>query len=145
MGAITTYIPYNFSETKCHVIKLNIPINGIGNIEEKLPAHIGCIKGIFVSCNILPPGKGWFLGGIFLTLNEGILKNFQLPLINTARQKDCSLPLELNEDVPGNSVLYGYYVLPKTPVKGTITIYLHYEERKDELRSSNSTCPPKNA
>lgn len=68
-------------------------------------------------------------GLIFLTLNEGILKNFQLPILNTAKLRDCSHPFPLDEPIPTNAVLYGYYFI-RLAVKGTITIYLHYEERK---------------
>lgn len=121
------YRPYNFSSTKVHVIKLTVPVGGIGNIEEKLPEHIARIKGIFVSSNVTPVAKvkGW----IFLTLNEGIFKNYQLPILNTAKLQDCSHPMPLNEEIKTNAVLYGYFGV-LLPAKGTLTIYLHYEERK---------------
>src|SRR5579872_4979144 len=125
------YKPYNFSSTKCHVITLTVQTGGIGNIEEKLPLHIACIKGIYVSVNISPVQLA--KGLIFLTLNEGINKNCQLPIINTKRFGDCSHPLPLNEAIGTNAVLYGYYLTISAgskPVSGTITIYLHYEERK---------------
>lgn len=129
------YRPYNFSSTKCHVVRKDFSIVGSGaayfGIEEKLPEYIGRLKGIYVTCNGTTRLKGLF-GALFLSFNEGVLKSVQLPLWPTAQLKDTAHPIPLDEEILSHSLMQGYVAVlgRRSSFSGNISIYLHYEERK---------------
>lgn len=129
------YKPYNFSSTKCYVIRLPFRgVRGFGRfgIEHKLPFYIGKLKGIYITCR--SNSSLYYVGSVFLSFNEGLFKNFQYPIINTTLLRDRSHPIPLEEEIFSNSLLQGYYTLNPSGTDsgliGYLSIYLHYEERE---------------
>lgn len=126
MNFLLKYRPYNYSSTKCHVVTLKFNNVGRFGIDEKLPAYIGVLKGIYVTVNCdIPDG---LIGGIFLSFNEGAAKTFQLYLPNTKMLRDMGLPYPVEEIIKSNSIMQGYYHISENfrfP-SGTVKIYLHY-------------------
>jgi hypothetical protein len=124
------YKPYNYSKAKCFVVTLNITADGNYKVESKLPKQMKVIKGLYVTSSA-DAGQEKIVGLLNLMFNEGILKNFQLPVTNTKLVRHHSHPIPLNEEVKPNSTLMGVYyhrpVISSYPF--TIKIYLHYEEQ----------------
>lgn len=122
------YRPYDFSKSKCYVIKFDVLHNeSILKIEEKLPLHVQQLTGIYITCNVTDV-KERVIGFVTIMFNEGVLKTVQLPILNTNQIKHHSHPIPLNECIKSNSIMQGYfafYVRTKRPY--TVKIYLHYE------------------
>lgn len=129
------YKPYNFSATKCHVIVLRFPRQGgLGfyGIEEKLPAQIKTVKGIYVTCRV--NSIQGFVGGVLIGFNEAIDKCYTVPIYNSKLLQDCSHPLLLNEEISTNGVMQGWFSISQfgdVLLNGTVTIYLHYIPRNE--------------
>jgi hypothetical protein len=122
-----TYKPYNFSKSKCHVIKFDVRAEPILKIEEKLPLHIEKLTGIYITCNAL--SREHVIGYITVMFNEGILKTTQLPILNSAFIRHHSHPIPLNEIIKSNSMMLGYlYFRIRSERPYTVKIYLHYEQ-----------------
>lgn len=124
------YKPYNYSLTKCFVVTLNITANGNYKVEKKLPKQMKVIKGLYVTTSA-NADKERVVGMLHLMFNEGILKNFQMPVMNPRLILHHSQPIPLNEEVKPNSTLMGvYYHRPLIHTYPfTVKIYLHYEEK----------------
>jgi hypothetical protein len=123
------YKPYDYSKTKCFVVTLNITANGAYKVDKKLPKQMKVIKGLYVTTSVAD--KEAVIGMLHLMLNEGILKNFQMPVMNTRLMQHHSHPIPLSEEVKPNSTLMGVYYHRQvvTAYPFTIKIYLHYEEK----------------
>jgi hypothetical protein len=127
MSIENIYKPFNYSEYGVYVIKVTIPKKGVFKIEDTLPLHIKLLKGIYFTCNVQSAEK--VVGHIRLNLNEGILKNVQLPIMNTSVIRHTAYPIPLNETLKSNSLLQGYFINHiSTKQIFTLKIYLHYEK-----------------
>lgn len=121
------YKPFNFSELGVYVIKKEITHTGATKIEDTLPLHIRVLKGICFTSN--PYSKEKVSGFITLNFNEGILKNVQLPVMNSNVITHHSHPIPINEQIKSNSIMQGYFFANnaiKFPY--TVSIYLHYKK-----------------
>lgn len=140
-----TYKPYNFTENSTYIITVTINNSQYTNIQEKLPAYIRKVTGVFVSAHSTQKKQN-FIGILSLCFNGKAFKSIRIPVQNAYFIKDCSIPFELNEDLKSNSFLQGYFtganirssrafamisnILParvKTNSKYTINIYIHYQ------------------
>jgi len=121
------YKPYNFSESKCHVVTINVKEGGVLKIESKLPLHLEKLTGIYITCNAVSEKR--VLGYITITLNEGVLKTAQLPILNSRFIKHHSHPIPINELIKRNSIMQGYlYFIMTSSEPFTVKIYLHYQK-----------------
>lgn len=126
MNIKEAYQPYNFSKSKCHVIKFDVNNEPILKIEEKLPLHVQQLTGVYITCNAETRER--VIGYITVMFNEGILKTFQLPILNSSQIKHHSHPIPLNETIKSNSIMQGYlYFRVRTKMPFTVKIYLHYQ------------------
>ena len=129
MTLLDRYRPFNYSTTRCHVIALKFAKAGRFGIDEKLPACIGRLKGIYITVNCDIPF--FSIGGIFLSFNNGATKAFQSYLTNTKMLRDPGLPYPVDEEIKKNSLMQGYYHIRSEHLRfepsGTVNIYLHYE------------------
>lgn len=127
MNIAETYKPFNFSTYGVYVIKTEITHTAVTKIEDTLPLHIKTIKGIYITCSADSIEK--VLGYITLNFNEGILKNVQLPVMNSKIIKHQAHPIPLNESIKSNSIMQGYFFSRiQTKNVFTVKIYLHYEK-----------------
>ncbi len=127
MNIESKYKPFSFSEYGVYIVKTVITHTGVTKIEDTLPLHIKTIKGLYITCNA--GTKDRVIGYITLNFNEGILKNVQLPVINSRVLREQSHPIPLNETIKSNSILQGFcfcHSITKRPY--TIKLYLHYEK-----------------
>lgn len=127
------YRPYNFSSTKCYVVQLPFSVDvrsGYFAIEEKLPVHIGKLKGLLVTINADLSNP--VVLAVILSFNEGLLKNLQIPVWHPLALRHNSHPIPFDEEIFSNSIMQGYFIVPPAERRfdGYISIYLHYEERK---------------
>lgn len=121
------YKSYNFSSTKCFVI--TIQAEPIKLIEAKLPPIAKKLKGIFITarCNSLEK----LIGTINLNFNDGALKPYNLPVINSLTELKNTVPISFDEDLKAHSNVTGYYrdfgtgaLSSNSPL--FISIYVHY-------------------
>lgn len=121
------YKSYNFSSTKCFVI--TIQAEPIKLIEAKLPPVAKKLKGIFITarCNSLEK----LIGTINLNFNDGALKPYNLPVINSLTELKNTVPIAFDEDLKAHSNVTGYYrdfgtgaLSPTSSLY--ISIYVHY-------------------
>jgi hypothetical protein len=122
------YKPYNYSENKSFIITLTVAADGIYKIESKLPRESVTLTGIYISCS--PASVQRVIGLVNLFFNEGILKNFSMPVMNNSRYPYPANPIPLNEYVRPNSTMQGvyYHNADADTYPFTIKIYLHYKE-----------------
>lgn len=123
------YKPYNFSKTKCFIIKLTVDADGKFKIEQKLPKQIKILRDIYITTSA--KADELLIGTINLWFNEGIFKSFSLPVMNTKITRHNSRPLQLNEEMKPNSTMQGVYFHRSSILAFpfTVKIYLHYEEQ----------------
>lgn len=120
------YKPFNFSDLGVYVLKIKITHTGATKIEDTLPSHIRVLKGIYFTSN--PNSTEKVTGYITLNFNEGILKNVQLPVMNSNVITHHSHPIPINETVKSNSIMQGYfYANNAIKIPYTVSVYLHYE------------------
>lgn len=122
------YKTYNFSSTKCFVISFEVD-NDIKKIEVKLPPVARKLKGVFVSarCNVAAK----LIGTINLNFNDGALKPYNLPVINSNTPLKNTLPIRFDEELKPHSYVTGYYrdFGSGAMTSGSslfISIYFHY-------------------
>lgn len=121
------YKTYNFSSTKCVVI--NFQAESIKKIDAKMPPIAKKLKGIFISarCNAIAK----LIGTINLNFNDGALKPYNLPVINSITQLKNTVPISFDEELKPHSNVTGYYRDFGTGAIGIgselfISIYIHY-------------------
>ena len=126
------YEPYNFSSTRCFVIKLDVGTNGFLKIEYKIPSYVRKLKGIFVTVRGASQYKSLQseAGFISLNFNGQALKCFQSAVPQSLYLYDCSKPIPFDEDIKPNSFMQGYYqnnaLNPPSKIGLTVSIYLHF-------------------
>jgi len=119
------YKPYNFSSTKCHVIEVIVSETGVTKIEARLPEYLKKVKGIYITSQFT--GEHRLVGYISLSFNEGSLKSFQMPVINSKAIKHNSQPIALNEEIKSGSSIQGFFLdINNYAFSYTLKIYLHY-------------------
>lgn len=127
MLLIDQYKPYNFSSSRCFVITFEA--EPIKKIETKLPPVAKRLKGVFVSarCNSLAS----LIGTINLNFNDGALKPYNVPVINSLVDLKNTVPIAFEEDLKPHSTVTGYYRDFGTGALSSnsqlfISIYVHY-------------------
>lgn len=122
------YTPYNFSSTRCFIIPFLVDYS-IKKIEAKIPPVAKKLKGIFISarCNSLSK----FIGTINLNFNDGALKPYNLPVMNSSGLLKNTSPIIFDEDLKAHSNVTGYYRDFGTGAFGGssvlfISVYIHY-------------------
>lgn len=121
------YKPYNFSSSHCFVAPIEID-STIKKIEEKLPPTAKRLKGVFVSC--CSNSQNELLGVINLNFNDGALKPYNIPVINSSNTflKNTS-PIFFDEELKQHSNMTGYYRdFGFGGLGSSIKIYIHYSE-----------------
>jgi hypothetical protein len=101
----------------------------IKKIEAKLPPIAKTLKGIFISARCNANVK--LLGSINLNFNDGALKPYNLPVINSNTILKSTVPISFDEDLKPHSYLTGYYRDFGTGAlalgsKLFISLYIHY-------------------
>ncbi len=127
MLMIEQYTPYNFSSTKCFVISFEA--EAIKKIEAKLPPIAKRLKGVFISARCNSIFK--LIGTINLNFNDGVLKPYNLPVINSLQQLKNTQPIVFDEELKPHSNVTGYYRDFGTGAIGEgsrlyISVYIHY-------------------
>ncbi len=125
---IDQYKPYNFSSTKCFVITFQVD-SPIKKIEAKLPPTAKKLRGVFISARCNTAAK--LIGSINLNFNDGALKPYNLPVINSGSALKNTQPIAFDEAIKQHSYLTGYYRdFGVGAISGGsvlfITIYIHY-------------------
>ncbi len=120
--------PYNFSKTRCHIVRVDVLNQGYTKLECKVPAYVQKLKGIYLSANSLHSGSQC-IGYISLSFNGNAFKTFQTMVYQTIHLSDTSNPFPLNEQLERNSFMQGYYYDISNVLGGPyrLSIYLHYE------------------
>lgn len=124
MKLLDQYKPYNFSSTKCFVISFQVD-NTIKKIEAKLPPIAKKLKGVFISARCNSTAK--LIGTINLNFNDGALKPYNLPVINSSGELKNTQPIPFDEDLKPHSNVTGYYRdfgLVSSVL--FISVYIHY-------------------
>lgn len=123
--------PYNFSETRCYVIALQVEKNGFLKIEHKIPSYVKELKGIFVSTNCTT-NPTHLDGLISLNFNGQSFKSYQSFIYKINHLDDCSHPQPFDDTLLPNSFMQGfYYDLTQTKTYPyTLSIYLHYQNKE---------------
>ena len=122
------YKPYNFSSTKCFVITFKAET--IKKIEAKLPPTARRLRGIFISARCNSTEK--LIGTINLNFNDGALKPYNLPVINSMDELKNTVPISFDEEVKPHSYVTGYYrdfgvgAIDPPNSELYISIYVHY-------------------
>lgn len=120
------YTPFNFSTTRCYIIRLSVAQNGYMKIEHKLPSYIQHIKAILITSTARADKN--VLGFASLNFNGQAFKSIELAVPNMKAVFDCPPPLPLDEAIEANSYVQGYY-FDSSKIKAfpyIISIYLHY-------------------
>jgi hypothetical protein len=127
MSVTDQYRSYNFSSSKCFIIPFEA--EGIKKIEAKLPPIAKRLTGIFISarCNSLEK----FIGTINLNFNDGALKPYNLPVMNSLTALKNTVPIFFDEELKAHSNVTGYYRDFGTGALSSssqlfISIYIHY-------------------
>jgi hypothetical protein len=129
MNLLEKYKPFDFSSTRCFVVKFDLSKNGTFGIDVRLPYDAAVLKGILITAKY--QGATHMPGFVSLMFNEGAFKTATLPILNTYRIGQCLDPLPVCEVLKPNSVMQGLYTLPGSKsFPGYMKIYLHYEVRK---------------
>lgn len=123
-----SYVPYNFSNTKCFVVTLAVTPTGICKLESKLPLQAKVLKGVYATTNAI--AEELLIGTVNLWFNEGIFKSVSIPVMNTRILKHNSHPMPLKEEMEPNSTMQGIYFNRTTALAFPylVRIYVHYEE-----------------
>jgi hypothetical protein len=122
------YKSYNFSSTKCLVIPFLVDYT-IKKIEAKIPPVARKLRGIFISAKSNSSAK--LIGTINLNFNDGALKPYNLPVINSNGLLKNTVPIAFDEAIKPHSNVTGYYRDFGTGAFGMgsvlfISIYIHY-------------------
>lgn len=129
MELLDHYRPYNFSSTRCFITNLVVD-DPIKKIEERIPSEAKRLKGVFLSCRTVSESK--LIGVVNLNFNDGALKCYNLPLINTNLvDLQNTSPVPFDEEIKPYSHMTGHYRDFGYGALGPgleifIKIYLHY-------------------
>lgn len=125
------YEPYNFSETRCYTIQLEVTKEGFMKIEHKLPSFIKELRGVFVSTTCVD-SQGHLSGLLSMNFNGQAFKSFQCFVYKNNHLEDCSHPFPFKDTIMPNSFLQGFYYdftnSLNLPYK--LTVYIHYTNKE---------------
>ncbi len=127
------YQAYNFSSTKCVVIRQDIFSTHFVKIEARLPADAKEITGIVIIPALdFSLSKNHYIAGLLsLSLNDGTALFYHQHISPVREKQDYSQPYPVNIAVKNCSSIRGYYadqINGNSPffVGYSLSIYIHY-------------------